>query len=63
MILENKPILTASAVPNVFPNSVFLPIAPVSAMEEIMVTTIMGHPGIIPIPILLAIPILIPTQI
>ena len=57
VILNDNAILVAFVVMNVIPNSIFSQIAPISAMEEIMV----AHPGIIKI--LPPLPILLPTKI
>ena len=59
VIMDDNTMLLAFVVMNAIPNSIFSPIAPIGAMEEIMVS----HPGLIPIPILLSIPIMIKNQI
>ena len=57
VILDNNKIMVAFVVTNVILNSIFSQISPIGSMEEI----IMSHPGLIPI--LLPIPIMLPTQI
>ena len=63
MILYKNAILVAFIVINVAPDSIFALIAPVGAMEELMVVTTVAHTEVITISILFTIPIQLPTQI
>ena len=53
----------AFVITNVTPNSIFSPIEPVGAMEEIMVAIMVAHLGLTAIIILLLSPILLPNKI
>ena len=67
VIMDDNAMTVAFVITNVIPNSIFAPIVPVGATEDIMVAESLktNHPGLIPIPIIIPIPILllIPTQI
>ena len=55
VILNNNTMLMDFVVTNVIMDSIFSPIVPIGAMEDIMVAIMVEHPVIIPI--------LLPTQI
>ena len=59
VILDNNVMLLAFFVTNVIPDSIFAPISPVGAMEEIMVAVYLKTYR----PVLIPIQILLPTQI
>ena len=56
-------MLVAFFVMNVILNTIFSPIAPLGAMEEMMVAIMLTHPELNTFPIILPIPIILITEI